>query len=181
MGSPPEELKRAGNEHRQFIPVNAYRTQDGFVYLAIGSDSQWRRLVRQPMFAELDGEPYATNEGRRRRREELHRTIEGITARHGSAEVSRALTTATVPHSPITLVEQVMELPFVASAALRTVAPDGREVRLPPPAVPTEHLDGLGGELPFAPAYGQHTSDVLEEAGVDPTEVETLRARGVVA
>jgi crotonobetainyl-CoA:carnitine CoA-transferase CaiB-like acyl-CoA transferase len=40
MGSPPSEIKRAGNEHRQFIPVNAYRTADGFIYVAIGSDAQ---------------------------------------------------------------------------------------------------------------------------------------------
>ena len=32
MGSPPAELRRNGNKHRQFIPVNAYRTEDGFVY-----------------------------------------------------------------------------------------------------------------------------------------------------
>ena len=51
MGSPPSELKRSGNEHRQFIPVNAYRTKDGYIYLAIGSDAQWKRLVSQPMFA----------------------------------------------------------------------------------------------------------------------------------
>ena len=30
MGSPPEELRRSGNQHRQFIPVNAYRTRDGY-------------------------------------------------------------------------------------------------------------------------------------------------------
>ena len=35
MGSPPDELKRSGNEHRQFIPTNAYPTADGFIYLAV--------------------------------------------------------------------------------------------------------------------------------------------------
>ena len=51
MGSPPEELKRAGNEHRQFIPVNAYRSKDGYVYMAIGSDAQWHRFTKMTMFA----------------------------------------------------------------------------------------------------------------------------------
>ena len=51
MGSPPSELRRAGNEHRQFIPVNAYPTRDGFIYVAVGSDIQWSRLVREPIFA----------------------------------------------------------------------------------------------------------------------------------
>ena len=47
LGSPPLELKRSGNEHRQFIPVNAYATKDGFIFLAIGSDAQWHRFVQQ--------------------------------------------------------------------------------------------------------------------------------------
>ena len=42
----PSEITRAGNEHRKFIPTNVYPTRDGFVYLAIGSDVQWKRLDR---------------------------------------------------------------------------------------------------------------------------------------
>ncbi|MBF0442977.1 MAG: CoA transferase, partial [Oligoflexales bacterium] len=65
MGSPPSEIKRAGNEHRQFIPVNAYATKDGFIFMAIGGDPQWHRLVKEPMFELLDQPRFATNEGRR--------------------------------------------------------------------------------------------------------------------
>ena len=54
MGSPPDEIRRNGNRHRQFIPVNAYPTADGFIYIAIGSDAQWSRLIAQSMFATLD-------------------------------------------------------------------------------------------------------------------------------
>jgi crotonobetainyl-CoA:carnitine CoA-transferase CaiB-like acyl-CoA transferase len=75
----------------------------------------------------------------------------------------------------------VPELDFVKAKALRTVAPDGRVVRLPPPAVPTPYLDGRGGELPFAPAYGEHTEAVLLEAGLSLGEVSVLRQQGVVA
>ena len=47
----PSEITRAGNEHRKFIPTNVYPTKDGFIYLAIGSDVQWRRLTAVPKFA----------------------------------------------------------------------------------------------------------------------------------
>lgn len=73
------------------------------------------------------------------------------------------------------------ELDFVKATALRTVVPDGRVVRLPPPAVSTPYLDGRGGELPFAPAYGEHTEAVLLEAGLTRGEVSALRQEGVVA
>ncbi|MCP4657765.1 MAG: CoA transferase [bacterium] len=181
MGSPPEELRRAGNEHRQFIPVNAYRTRDGYVYVAVGSDAQWSRLVREPMFQVLDQERFASNEGRRRDKDELHPAIEAITREHTFAEVAESLTAAAIPHSPITAIDKVTDLPWVKAHALRTVAPDGRVVRLPPPAVSTPYLEELDGCLPFAPAYGEHTDAVLAEVGVEGPEIASLRAEGTVA
>jgi crotonobetainyl-CoA:carnitine CoA-transferase CaiB-like acyl-CoA transferase len=181
MGSPPAELRRSGNEHRQFIPVNAYRTRDGYIYMAIGSDPQWSRFCQQPLFASLARERYATNEGRRAHKRELHAGIEAITSEHTAEEVAGALVASGVPHAPITPVERVMELPFVASTALHTVTPDGKTVRLPPPAVSTPHLEAIDGRLPFSPAYGEHSSAVLAEAGLAGAELEELRREGVIA
>lgn len=181
MGSPPEEIRRNGNQHRQFIPVNAYPTRDGFIYVALGSDAQWARLVLQPLFASLDQQRYATNEERRAHKETLHQQISALTEAHTAKDVARELTAAAVPHAPIASIEQVADQPFVASAALRTRTPDGKTIRLPPPAVSTPHLEAQGGDLPFAPSYGQHTDAVLREVGVSPNTIDDLRARKVIA
>ena len=45
FGCAANEITRAGNEHRKFIPTNVYPAKDGFVYMAIGSDVQWQRLT----------------------------------------------------------------------------------------------------------------------------------------
>jgi len=181
MGSPPSELKRSGNQHRQFIPVDAYKTADGFIYIAIGSDAQWIRFAKLPMFAELDQERYLTNEGRRKNKKDLFAGIEAITKRHSSAEISKILADAAIPHSPITPIEKVAELPFVVETVLRTKTPDGRIVRMPPPAQYTPHLEKLHGELPFAPAYGEHTGSILEEIGLSAREIASLKEQGIVA
>ena len=181
MGSPAAELKRSGNEHRQFIPVNAYRTADGWIYLAIGSDAQWVRFVAQADFASLDQERFATNEGRRRDKADLHAAIEAITVRLPAGQVSHVLKAAAIPHSPITPIEQVADLPFVAERLLSTVTPDGRRVRLPPPAVATDHLDSTGSELPFCPSYGGQTESLLTEVGYSADEIADLRSKGAVA
>ncbi|MDD5309199.1 MAG: CoA transferase [Deltaproteobacteria bacterium] len=181
MGSPPSEIRRSGNEHRQFIPVNAYRTADGFIYVAIGSDAQWNRIIKEPMFASLAEERYCTNEGRRRNKTELHASIDAITSRCPACDVARVLAVASIPNAPITPIEEVANLPFVAQTALRTITPDGRTVRLPPPPSPTEHLTKLRGTLPFAPAYGANTDSLLAEVGISATDVASLRAKGIVA
>ena len=181
MGSPPDEIRRNGNEHRQFIPVNAYPTKDGFTYIAIGSDAQWARLVDRPMFRLLDQESYGTNEGRRARREELHRSIGQITQQHTTASVAKVLDDAAVPNSPITPIDGVWDLEFVESSSLKTEAPDGRTIRLPPPAVRTPYLEQLEEALPFSPAYGEHTDRVFAEVGLADAELAALRAEGVIA
>ncbi len=181
LGSPPEELKRSGNEHRQFIPVNAYATKDGFIYMAIGSDAQWHRFVQQSMFASLNKEQFTSNEGRRKHKHEIHTTIAKIARIHTSDAVSRALRKVAIPHSPITPIEKVADLPFVASSALKTKTPDGRTVRLPPPAVLTDYLKTQDKELPFAPAYGEHTDALLSEIGFSREEIISLRNREIVA
>ena len=180
MGSPASEIKRSGNQHRQFIPVNAYKTANGFIYIAVGSDSQWIRFTRMAMFAELDQERYCTNEGRRNHKKDLFAGIEAITMKHSSDEISMVLSEAAIPHSPITPIEKVADLPFVAETALKTITPDGRVVRLPPPAQSTKYLEKLKGELPFAPAYGEHTDSLLAEIGLSSNEIVSLREQGVV-
>jgi crotonobetainyl-CoA:carnitine CoA-transferase CaiB-like acyl-CoA transferase len=149
--------------------------------MALGSDAQWHRFVSQPLFGTLDEERFTTNEGRRKNKKDLHRLIEEITSASPSIKVTEALRAAAIPHSPITPIEEVPELPFVKSKALRTEAPDGRAVRLPPPAVETDHLKSLEGEIRFAPAYGEHTDALLQEIGLSPSDIKRLKDEGVVA
>ena len=181
MGSPPSEIKRSGNQHRQFIPVNSYETSDGYIYIAIGSDSQWIRFTQIPIFTGLDQERYSTNEGRRINKIELFGGIDAITKKFSAKKIAEVLAKAAIPHSPITPIEEVADLPFIAENALNTITPDGRTVRLPPPAQNTEYLKKIKNKLPFAPAYGEHTNSLLEEIGLSSSRITSLREQGVVA
>ena len=67
------------------------------------------------------------------------------------------------------------------AASLRTTAPDGRTVRLPPPAVSTPHLEKLDRLLQFAPAYSGDTRSVFTELGLSVEEIMELEERGVAA
>ncbi len=174
----PNEITRAGNEHRKFIPTNVYPASDGFVYLAIGSDVQWRRLTAIPKFAPLANEVRATNEGRHEQREAIHRDMAAITARHAVDEILADLGAAKIPATRILDIRQVRELPALRDRLTRTTTPDGRTVRMQPMAVDVE---GARTDLPFPPKYGADTRRVLAEAGYDAAQIDRLVADGVAA
>ena len=178
FGCQPNEITRAGNEHRKFIPTNVYPASDGYVFLAIGSDVQWRRLTAIPKFAPVANETRATNEGRHRERESIHRDMAAVTSRYPADEILADLRGATIPATRILDIRQVRELPQLRDKLTRTTMPDGRAIHMQPMAV---DVAGARAELPFPPGYGADTQQVLGEAGYSADEVQALRGAGVVA
>jgi crotonobetainyl-CoA:carnitine CoA-transferase CaiB-like acyl-CoA transferase len=174
----PDEITRAGNEHRKFIPTNVYPTRDGFVFLAIGSDVQWRRFTAIPKFAVVGNEVRQTNEGRHAERAAIHRDIGAVTVQHAADEILADLRGATIPATRIHDIRQTRELPALRDKLTRTLMPDGRTIHMPPMAV---DLPGAKGVLDFPPKYGQHTTPVLAEAGLGTDEIQSLYGAGVVA
>jgi len=178
FGCQPDEITRAGNEHRKFIPTNVYPTRDGYVFLAIGSDVQWRRFTAIPKFAGVANELRKTNEGRHKERAAIHADIAAVTIAHAAGEILADLRGATIPATRIHDIRQVRELPQLHDKLTRTVMPDGGVLHMQPMAV---DVAGTTGELAFAPKYGQHTRRVLVEAGLGDAEVQALYGAGVVA
>lgn len=174
----PNEITRCGNEHRKFIPTNVYPTADGFIYVAIGSDVQWRRLTEMPKFAALGSPARATNEGRHRAREAIHREMAAVTCQHPTAELAADFRQATIPHAPIHDIPAVRALEAVARRLTTTRMPDGKIVHMQPMAV---DLPAVSRELTFAPKYGEHTRAVLREAGCSEAEIDRLAQERIIA
>jgi crotonobetainyl-CoA:carnitine CoA-transferase CaiB-like acyl-CoA transferase len=180
LGYEPHELRRSGSEHREFVPVNVYPTSDGFIYLAIGNDVQWKRLVSVEAFSSLGSSERATNEGRKREREAIHRDLGAITRRFSTNDLVTTLAAAGLVAAPVQTVSEMTESPPIRDALLETQTSGGRRVRLPPPSVETEHLASVGRQLPYAPAYGQDTDKILLELGCSANEIAVLKESGTV-
>jgi crotonobetainyl-CoA:carnitine CoA-transferase CaiB-like acyl-CoA transferase len=174
----PSEVTRCGNEHRKFIPTNVYPTADGFIYMAIGSDVQWRRLTEIPYFAPVANAVRSTNEGRVSERVSIHRDMAAVTRQHSTAEIAADFRKATIPHAPINDIPAVREMPAVASRLTTTKTPDGRTVRMQPMAV---DLPGVSPELRFPAKYAADTLSILKEAGFSAAECASLKEQGIIA
>jgi crotonobetainyl-CoA:carnitine CoA-transferase CaiB-like acyl-CoA transferase len=174
----PSEITRAGNEHRKFIPTNVYPAADGFVYMAIGSDVQWRRLTEIPKFAPIANEVRKTNEGRHKERAQIHADLAAVTHRHPAAEIAADLKRATIPNTLIHDIPMVRELAALKGRLTTTVTPAGKAIRMQPMAV--DRADARAA-LPFPAKYGEHTRAVLRESGFADGDVDALKGAGVIA
>jgi crotonobetainyl-CoA:carnitine CoA-transferase CaiB-like acyl-CoA transferase len=175
LGASAEDVRRSGNEHREFVPVNAYPTADGWLYLAVGNDVQWRRLTALEAFASLARDSRLTNEGRKADRVAIHAELAEATCRHPTDELLAQLRPAGLVVAPVNPISAVREMPGIREHLTRTVLPEGTEVRLPPAAVETGRQD-----FTLSPRYGEHTRGVLEEIGLAGGEIADLMQRGVV-
>src|SRR5580692_1283018 len=168
----------AGNEHRKFVPTNAYPTTDGAVLFAIGSDAGWRRFTEIPKFNAVATIQRTTNVGRVADRVAIHADIAAITKQHSTADMIDDLKRAKIPHAPINTVPQAMQIEAIAKRLTTTTAPDGRRVRLPPMA--TDQA-GTPQDFSFPPRYGEQTDAILREVGYDLGAIARLRDARVIA
>jgi crotonobetainyl-CoA:carnitine CoA-transferase CaiB-like acyl-CoA transferase len=178
LGADPAALTRTGNAHRQFVPTNVYPTSDGFIYLAIGSNGQWKKFASLEPFQHIDEPDFDTLNGRYDRRHDLYRRIGEAMSRLRLDQAQSLLRSAGLPHSTINTVPGAMEHEAVRGLLTRTQLPDGRTVRLPPAGVT---VPGMPMEFELSPRYGAHTDSVFNEAGFSTDEIKALRASRTIA
>ena len=175
----PEEITRWGNAHRKFIPTNVYPTSDGYIYVAVGSNAQWRRLTGIERFVPV-GKDGARNtpDARYADREAIYREIGEITRLATFATLSEEFFAAQIPNTPINDIPRVHEMPAVRSKMVRTVLPTGQALRLQPRAV---DMPDRPDEFYPPRGYGEDTRAVLGEAGYAGSEIDSLIEAGIAA
>jgi len=163
MGAASSEVERSGNEHREFVPVNVYPTADGFVYVTVGNDAQWKRLMSLEAFGALRKPEWETNEGRRKGRREIHSLVVKALHEMTVAEAVELLSRTGVVVSEVNDIPGVKELPEINPRLCTVEFPRGKTVHLPPSAIMGEGAPPR--EFSPPPRYGEHTRSVLEEIG----------------
>ncbi|MFH1629175.1 MAG: CoA transferase [Pseudomonadota bacterium] len=177
-----KQITRRGNTHEFFCPVSVYKTSNGFVYMALGNDRQWKSMVSQEMFKSLDRPEYEKNAGRIRDVENLNRTINDITRNHTSEDLIDLFNSLTLPISKIKTIPEVIKDPLVERRLLfsrddRT----GTEITLPPPPNMTPFLEQSDRRLSFPPRFGEHNQEIYGELlGYSDQKLSALKGKGAI-
>ncbi len=173
-------FSRSGNEHRSFIPCNCYQTLDGYVYLAIGNDIQWRKLTEIDGFTHLAKKDRATNQGRDDDKERIYEDIRTGLKQYSTAGFIEVALRNNLAVAPVHSTKEVAEQDFVKKNMLKTQLPSGREVELFPAAADTEFLKENKNLMKCAPRHGENNSEVYTEAGLSADEIKELHSGGVI-
>jgi crotonobetainyl-CoA:carnitine CoA-transferase CaiB-like acyl-CoA transferase len=175
-------ISRRGNTHEFFCPVSVYQTKNGFVYLAVGNDRQWKAMVAQEMFKPLDRPQYEQNAGRIADVRELNRQINAITREFTTEALLELFNAITVPVSKIKSIPEVIEDPLVARRLLHATDPaTGTRVTLAPPPHATAFLEESGGALSFPPRFGAQNQEIYAGLlGRSAGELARLKENGII-
>jgi len=163
-------------EHR-----NPYATSDGYLCLLIYNDKQWRNFFRIIGCDEMfEQDPrYSSQANRSLHFAECYAFVAGHIKTRTSAEWLTALTAADIPVMPLNSLEDLLADPHLnqtgffslvdhpSEGTLRSMAGTSRWSETPPDA---PHP---------APRLGEHSAQVLSEAGYTTAEIEALIAAGV--
>ena len=176
-----KKATRRGNTHEFFCPVSVFQTMDGYIYLAVGNDRQWKALVSQELFRELDRPAYEKNQGRIGDVENLNQAISRITRRHSSAELIELFHSITLPVSKINTMEEVTADPLVKRRLLSTVDPvSGTKITLAPPPCRTRFLEQQDRKLSFPPRFGEHNRLLYGKIGYSEEDLRRLREEKII-
>ncbi|MEK6195877.1 MAG: CoA transferase [Deltaproteobacteria bacterium] len=177
-----KEITRRGNTHEFFSPVSVYPTRNGYVYLAVGNDRQWKSVVTQEQFKSLDLLEYEKNAGRIKDVANLNKALADITQQNTSEELITLFNAITVPISKIKSVSEVIQDPLVKKKLLHAIdEKTGTRVTLAPPPNMTDFLGTTQGELTFPPRFGEHNQEIYgKRLGLSDEQLDTLKEKGVL-
>ena len=109
---------------------------------------------------------------------ELRVIVEDAYARMTLAEVGAALTSVDVAWAPLVTLDEAVNDPLSRAAGCFTTTPDGQGGHFDAPNTPIR-FPGLDHPPPRrAPMLGEHTRQVLAEAGYSPEAIDAMLAAG---
>jgi crotonobetainyl-CoA:carnitine CoA-transferase CaiB-like acyl-CoA transferase len=164
-----------GSAHRMLAPYQAIRCADGYITLGAGPDRLFGRLAAMLGHPEWTVDARFDDATRRvRHREALVAQIEEITAQRPRAHWLGALDAAGIPCGPINDYAEAFADPQVLARGMVVEMDHPTQGRVRMPAPPVKMSETPPRVSRRAPLLGEHTAEVLREAGCTEEEIAQI-------
>ncbi len=175
--------RRYGNAHSTIVPYQAFKTKDGYMAVAVGNDSQFKKFAAHLGKAEWDEDArFAKNENRVRNREALIPMIADLLKAKTTSAWVDGLRDIDVPAGAVNSIDQVFAMEQVQARDMEI------EMTHPHSATPVKLVGSplkmsdtpVSYRLP-PPVMGAHTDEVLNGLlGLSASEIADLKAKKII-
>ena len=166
-------LQPKGRSHPALCPFDVFGTRDGAVAIAAPTERHWELLCERMQNPELTSDERShDNHARVRNRAWVGEVIGSWTSRHSTREVVEALA-GRVPVGPVNTAADIFRDPHVkARGMLVEVEQPGRNDPVTLVGCPVKLTETPSGIYRRPPCLGEHTQEVLAEAGISTSPQE---------
>jgi crotonobetainyl-CoA:carnitine CoA-transferase CaiB-like acyl-CoA transferase len=172
---------RLGNAHPSIVPYEMFATADGQVTVGVGSERQWHRLCAALGLPGLASDArFATNGDRVEHRAELIPILADRFAERSTAACLGLLEEAGIPAGPILGIREAFETPQAEALRARVPLGHARLGVVDQVGIPFTLSSTPAAIRSAPPMLGEHTAEILAEAGYDEAAIDRLVELGVV-
>jgi crotonobetainyl-CoA:carnitine CoA-transferase CaiB-like acyl-CoA transferase len=149
-----------------------YATADGHIALLANTDAQWARFFAVLERPDLAADPRFTRlVDRSRHLDALYGVVEQEVRKRPTAEWERLLDAADIPNGPVLRLEGLLDDAYLAETGFFRRMTHPTEGAMITPAIAPEFSESAPAIRCLAPRLGEHTEEVLREAGFDAEEI----------
>lgn len=178
LGSVPGPV---GSTNRSSAPNQAFRARDSYLNICATNDKLWVRLCEALDRLDLVDDPrFVSNADRLQNQTVLAAEIEATLRKRDKVEWVEIIRNAGVPAGPIYDYREVFEDPHTRAREMVVEMDHPIEGRVRGLGIPVKLSETPGRIRRPAPLLGEHTDETLTDLGYSMSEIELLRAKGVV-
>jgi crotonobetainyl-CoA:carnitine CoA-transferase CaiB-like acyl-CoA transferase len=174
---PPVEsagYKRVLNRYRR-----PFKTQDGYLAILPYSDQNWRDFFKITGRQDLQDDPrFKTFATRLRNIELLYQELSKIAVTRPSAEWLADLDRHNIPAMLVNSLETLLHDPQLEATGFWQIVEHPSEGTMRLPGIPTAFGKTPGSIRRLPPRLGEHSVEILREAGLAQGEIDALLASG---
>jgi len=175
------EPERAGSGHESLCPYECFETKDRPLILGVANDALWRAFCRIAKLEPLATDArFATNAARVQRREETVKLVSEVLRTRTREEWIRDLGQAGIPCSPVHTLGELSAHPHTSAVGMVYEYPAAGATPLKGVAQPLKFDGARSTAQRLPPKLGEHTREVLKEAGYSEAEILGFEEIGVV-
>ena len=177
-----EDIGRHGNAHPFMVPFEAFEAKDGWIYAAVWNEKLWAPFCAAIDRPELAQDPRFTDRPTRfTHRDALRAILRPIFAARPVAEWMTRLEAGDVLCTPVNGFGDLANDRQVRAGGMLVEEEHPRAGRFTTLGPAVRFAATPGTRRSPAPALGEHTDEVLAEAGLKADELQRLRAARVLS